>query len=157
MKEEELTQLNILLQASSQAKTVYQLVETFLQMLRERTGEHQLDAWLEAVQASQLPAFASFVTSIHQDKDAVLAGLTLLWSTGPLEGHINRLKLIKRQGYGRAKFDLLRLRVLHHPRKKPDEKKLYDHQQEVNTLSNQKTKKTSQSSQHLTTVRNLVA
>jgi hypothetical protein len=81
-------------------------------MVRERQGE-QLDTWLEAVQASQLEAFVSFVTSIQQDKDAILAGLTLPWSTGPLEGHINRLKLIKRQGYGRAKFDLLRLRVLH--------------------------------------------
>ncbi len=63
----------------------YQLVATFLQMVRERTGE-QLDAWLEEVKASRLEAFASFVTSVQQDKDAVLAGLTLPWSTGPLEG-----------------------------------------------------------------------
>jgi transposase len=117
LKQEELTQLHVLLQGSSRAQTTYQLVETFLHMVRERQGE-QLDTWLEAVQASQLEAFASFVTSIQQDKDAVLAGLTLPWSTGPLEGHINRLKLIKRQGYGRAKFDLLRLRVLWTPKRK---------------------------------------
>src|SRR6266700_3006447 len=101
----------------------YHLVEAFLQMVRQRTGEQQLEAWLKEVEASQLEAFASFATSIQQDKDAVLAGLTLPWSTGPLEGHVNRLKLIKRQGYGRAKFDLLRLRVLHHPGKKQKEKK----------------------------------
>jgi transposase len=73
-----------------------QLVATFLQMVRERTGE-QLDAWLEEVKASRLEAFASFLTSVQQDKDAVLAGLMLPWSTGPLEGHVNRLKLIKRE------------------------------------------------------------
>jgi len=113
LKQEEQGQLNLLLQASPKAKTTYDLVEAFLHMLGERTGEDQLDAWLKEVEASQLEAFTSFITSIQQDKDAVVAGLTLLWSTGPLEGHINRLKLIKRQGYGRAKFDLLRLRVLH--------------------------------------------
>ena len=123
MKQEEQGQLDMLLQTSPKAKATYDLVEAFLHMLRERTGEDQLDAWLKEVEASQLEAFTSFITSIQQDKDAVVAGLTLSWSTGPLEGHINRLKLIKRQGYGRAKFDLLRLRVLHHPRKKQKEKK----------------------------------
>jgi hypothetical protein len=49
------------------------------------------------VEASHLKAFESFTTSIQQDKDAVVAGLTLPWSTGPLEGHVNRLKLIKRE------------------------------------------------------------
>ena len=117
LKEEELVQLHRLLQGSSRAKTAYHLVETFLYMVREREGG-QLDAWLEAVQASQLEAFASFVTSIQQDKDAVLAELTLPWSTGPLEGHINRLKLSKRSMYGRAAFDLLRLRVLWTPKRK---------------------------------------
>lgn len=144
MKQEELTQLNLLLQRSSRAETAYHLVELFLHMVRERAGE-QLDTWLEAVQASQLEAFASFVTSIQQDQDAVLAGLTLPWSTGPLEGHINRLKLIKRQGYGRAKFDLLRLRVLHYHQKKP-----YDQQQGMNSLKNQKTRANSPISQHTT-------
>ncbi len=112
LKEEELKNLQLLRQASPRAETAYQLVETFLQMVRERRG-YRLDAWLKDVEASHLKAFASFTTSIQQDKDAVVAGLTLPWSTGPLEGHVNRLKLIKRSMYGRAKFDLLRLRVLH--------------------------------------------
>lgn len=95
LKEEELKNLQLLRQSSPRAETAYQLVEKFLQMVRERTGE-QLDAWLEEVKASQLEAFKPFVTGIQQDKNAVLAGLTLPWSTGPVEGHVNRLKLIKR-------------------------------------------------------------
>jgi transposase len=51
------------------------------------------------VESSQLPALHTFVTGVQQDKDAVLAGLTLPWSTGPVEGQINRLKLIKRSMY----------------------------------------------------------
>jgi transposase len=134
LKEEELKHLQLLRQASPRAETTYQLVETFLQMVRERTGQ-QLDAWLKDVEASHLKAFESFTTSIQQDKDAVVAGLTLPWSTGPLEGHINRLKLIKRSMYGRAKFDLLRLRVLHHPAKREvaqDAKTGADHQRRRN-------------------------
>ncbi len=112
MKEEELERLRLLRQVSPPVETTYQLVETFLHMVRERTGE-QLDAWLGAVQASHLEAFQSFVTGVQQDKDAVLAGLTLPWSNGLLEGNVNRLKLIKRSMYGRARLPLLRARVLH--------------------------------------------
>jgi hypothetical protein len=83
LREEEKAQLSSLLQASPKAKVVYHLVEAFLHMVRERTGEEQLEAWLKEVEASQLEAFASFVTSLQQDKDAVLAALTLPRSTGP--------------------------------------------------------------------------
>jgi transposase len=89
LKEEELERLRLLRQASPTIETTYQLVKLFLQMVRERTGE-QLDSWLAAVQASHLEAFASFVTGVQQDKDAVLAGLTLEWSNGPLEGNVTR-------------------------------------------------------------------
>jgi excisionase family DNA binding protein len=121
LKKEELASLQRLRQAHPHIERAYQLVETFLHMVRERTGE-QLDAWLGAVQASHLEAFASFVTGVQQDKDAVLAGLTLPWSNGLLEGHVNRLKLIKRSMYGRAEVDLLKLRVLHHGKKSQDRK-----------------------------------
>ena len=90
-------------------------------MVRDRTGE-QLDAWRASVKASHLEAFESFVTGVQQDKDAVFAGLTLPWSNGPLEGNVNRLKLIKRSMYGRAEVDLLKLRVLHHSKKSQDRK-----------------------------------
>ncbi len=126
-------------------------MEAFVQMVRERTGE-QLDAWLEAVQASHLKAFQSFVTGIQQDKDAVLAGLTLPWSNGPLEGNVNRLKLIKRSMYGRAEFDLLKLRVLYQDKKNQDRKnKRKNHQeQQVGHLKKLKSRKSGTNSQHIT-------
>src|SRR6266566_2309815 len=71
---------------------------------------------------SGLPEFQAFVTGVQRDKDAILAGLTLPWSNGPLEGNVNRLKLIKRSMYGRAEVDLLKLRVLHHSKTSQDRK-----------------------------------
>lgn len=81
-------------------------------MLRTLTGE-ALDAWLTQVSESQLPELQSFALGIEQDKVAVKAGLTLPHSNGIVEGKVNKLKLIKRMGYGRAEFPLLRQRVLH--------------------------------------------
>lgn len=104
-------ELALIRQASPSAETAYCLAQAFMQMIRERTG-HQLDAWLIAAEASHLPELKSFARGIQQDKAAVLAGLTLPWSNGTLEGHVNRLKLIKRSMYGRAKLPLLRQRVL---------------------------------------------
>jgi transposase len=81
-------------------------------MLRTRTGE-RLDAWLAQVQCSNLPELQSCEASGEKDKDAVRAGLTWWINHGMVEGHVTKLKLIKRQGYGRAEFPLLRKRVLH--------------------------------------------
>lgn len=128
LKTEEQETLRQLRQASPHMETTYQLVNAFLHMVRERTGG-QLDDWLEAVQASHLEAFQTFVTGVQRDKDAVLAGLTLPWSNGPLEGHVNRLKLIKRSMYGRAKFDLLKRRVLHQSKRNQERKDKYKHHQ----------------------------
>jgi transposase len=94
-KPEEQETLRQLRQASQELEVAYQLVDDFLHMVRERTGA-QLDSWLNKVETSHLQAFHTFVTSVQQDKEAVLAGLTLPWSNGPLEGNVNRLKLIKR-------------------------------------------------------------
>jgi transposase len=82
--------------------------EIFFRMFRERSLE-ALPAWLEAAQGTTL---ASFATGLERDIDAVRAALRLPWSQGHVEGQVHRLKLIKRQMYGRAGFDLLRLRVL---------------------------------------------
>lgn len=90
----------------------YNLVEQFAQMLRTRTGE-RLDAWLEQARASQIRELQGFAASVERDKTAVLAGLTLPQNNGLVEGHVNKLKLIKRMGYGRAGISLLRQRVLH--------------------------------------------
>ena len=81
-------------------------------MPRTRTGE-QLDAWLECVRASQIRELLKFVESVERDKAAVMAELTFLQNNGLVEGHVNKLKLIKRMGYGHAGFELLRQRVLH--------------------------------------------
>jgi transposase len=58
------------------------------------------------------PPSASFVTGLRADQDAVTNGLALPWSSGSVEGHVNRIKMLKRQMYGRASPDLLRRRVL---------------------------------------------
>lgn len=79
--------------------------------MRKRQPE-QLEGWLERAQQSGMQAFVNLAKSVRQDEAAVRAALTLPWSNGPVEGHINRLKTLKRQAYGRAKLDLLRIRLL---------------------------------------------
>ena len=88
-----------------------ELVHTFRVMLRCRQGE-DLPHWLKAVQASGLKDLMSFAKGLQREGSALLAALTLPYSHGPTEGAVNRLKMIKRQIYGRANFDLLRIRVL---------------------------------------------
>jgi transposase len=90
----------------------YQLVQEFRQILHQREGD-KLDAWLAKSVASQIREFQSFVQGIERDKAAVVAGLTLSQNNGLVEGKVNKLKLIKRMGDGRAGFPLLRQRVLH--------------------------------------------
>ena len=91
------------------------------------------------------------MTGVLQDKDAVLAGLTLPWSNGPLEGNVNRLKLIKRSMYGRAEFDLLKLRVLYQSKKNRDRKNKKRQAQQVVHLKKPKSMKNSANSQRTTT------
>lgn len=105
-------QLEALREASFQVNQAYQLVQGFLQMLRQRTGD-QLEAWLDEVTKSQIPELIQFAEELKADQSAVTAGLTLPWSNGMVEGNVNRLKLIKRSMYGRAQFNLLRQRVLY--------------------------------------------
>jgi transposase len=104
--------LEQLCQIHEEVALAYQLVQQFAEMLRTRKGG-QLDIWLDAVLSTPLSQFHAFARGIRSDIEAVEAGLILPWSNGIVEGHVNRLKLIKRQMYGRANFDLLRLRVLH--------------------------------------------
>ncbi len=78
------------------------------------TGLHgdRLDAWITAVEADDQPDLHSFTYGLKHDRDAVRNGLTLPWSSGKVEGNVNRIKMIKRQMDGRATFQLLRKRVL---------------------------------------------
>lgn len=105
-------ELLALCQASSQAAAMYQLVQDFFHLVHARQGT-QLDSWLSKVQASAIPELQKFANGLERDKAAVLAGLTLVYSNGQVEGQVTRIKLIKRMMFGRAGFALLRQRVLH--------------------------------------------
>ncbi len=102
------------LQSNVQVQRGATLFQQFLQMVRTRHGE-ELDEWLHAAFHAGIPELRSFVVKLRQDQEAVQAGLVLSVSNGVVEGHVHRLKYLKRQMYGRANFDLLRLRVLHGP------------------------------------------
>jgi len=88
-----------------------ELVQEFFALTRRRDAA-ALEPWRERVAASGLVELQRFSVGLQRDWAAVVAGLTLEWSTGPVEGQINRLKMIKRQMYGRAGVSLLRARVL---------------------------------------------
>ena len=79
---------------------------------KRANASQEVQAWMAAVDADDQPALRSFVRGLRRDLDAVTAGLTLPWSSGSVEGHVNRLKMLKRQMFGPAKPDLLRKRVL---------------------------------------------
>lgn len=89
----------------------HQLLQGFRRVIAERSIAG-LNRWLQDARSSNLHTFVALANGIDADRAAVDAALTMPWSNGPAEGHINRVKLIKRQGYGRAKLDLLRARVL---------------------------------------------
>ncbi|HLH60858.1 MAG TPA: transposase [Ktedonobacteraceae bacterium] len=112
LEAEHLETLALLRSLHAEVEQAYELVQQFAHLLRARTGE-PLDDWLQRVKASQIRELQGVVRGIERDKAAVVAGLTLPQNNGVVEGHVNKLKLIKRMGYGRAGFPLLRQRVLH--------------------------------------------
>ena len=100
-----------MLEANPMIVRAYNLGQAFGRIVRQRYSK-ALDAWLQGAKESGIAELRSLATSLKRDKAAVAAALSLPWSNGQVEGQINRLKLIKRQMYGRAKFELLRRRVL---------------------------------------------
>ncbi|MEU1232317.1 ISL3 family transposase [Streptomyces sp. NPDC005828] len=86
-------------------------VRSFAHMLTQLQG-HQLPAWIEAATTTDLPSLQRFARHLERDLDAVTAGLSQPWNSGVVEGHVNRIKMLKRQMFGRAGFELLRKRVL---------------------------------------------
>jgi transposase len=106
------------------------LIQEFTIMLRERKGE-RFDAWLEKVEQQSVSELCNFAQSLKKDYDAVKAGLTLVWSNGQTEGQVHRLKLIKRQMYGRGSFPLLRKRVLHRTETKRHQRRAQKHVQSL--------------------------
>ena len=104
--------LAMLLQTSLIFKRAYDLVQDFFTMVHQLQG-HRLDAWLAQVTKSDLPERPRFARGVEKDKAAVRAGLSWPINNGMVEGFVTKLKLIKRQMYGKAGFALLRQRVLH--------------------------------------------
>jgi transposase len=91
-------------------------IAAFAEMMDGLTGAAHLGSWLAAVEAAEgQPELRSFANGIRADKEAVLNGLTLPYSSGRVEGIVNKVKAVKRQMYGRATFALLRKRIILHP------------------------------------------
>lgn len=96
----------------AQVASVHSLLQQFCQMINERQPE-RLTGWIEQMKTSSVTLLANFAKGLQLDFQAVQAAMTYPWSNGQTEGQVNRLKLLKRQMYGRANFDLLRLRAIH--------------------------------------------
>jgi len=114
LTEEDKQALERMKEADEKITEAYDLGQRFTGMIRERRPESLLP-WLEDAAKSRISALKGFANGIKQDLAAVTNALSLPWSNGQTEGQVNRLKLIKRQMYGRANFDLLRNRVLGGP------------------------------------------
>lgn len=88
--------------------TARTLIDDFQAMIRSKAAA-KLDSWLDRAKASLI---ASFANGVEKDIAAVRNTITSPWSNGQTEGQITKLKLIKRQMYGRAKIDLLQARLV---------------------------------------------
>lgn len=100
--------LEELCRRSPEIATCASMAREFVRIVRQRDAA----AWQKWKEEAKTSMLASFAKHLCQDEAALMAALQYPWSNGPVEGHVHRLKLIKRSMYGRAKFDLLRLRVV---------------------------------------------
>jgi transposase len=112
LKDEEQKMVELLCHLSPEIKQAQELALGFISIIRGRCVD-ELREWLIKAGCSGLPEFRRFARGLTVDLSAVKAALLYQWSQGQVEGQVHRLKLIKRQMYGRAKLDLLRARVLH--------------------------------------------
>ena len=111
LPEHDRSQLDQLLASCPPLTVLAGHVRGFADLLTSRRGA-DLEDWMTAVESSDLPALHAFVRGLRKDLDAVVAGLSLPYSNGPIEGTNTKFKLLKRQMYGRAGFALLRQRIL---------------------------------------------
>lgn len=107
---EQQQEVDWLCQSFPDLTTAYCLAQEFGKIVRERLPD-QFTAWLEKASTSGLTDFRNFASSLAKDQDAVIAALNISWSSGPVQGYVNRLKLIKREMFGRGKLDLLKKRL----------------------------------------------
>ncbi len=102
------TYLENLYRASPEIAKLAQVAREFFRIVRH----HDVQAWNPWLVSAESTPLAAFASRLLRDRHAVMAALEMPWSNGQVEGQVHRLKLIKRQMYGRASFDLLRLRIL---------------------------------------------
>lgn len=110
LEDDRLQLVNVLLQDAKLAE-LRQLALKFIQIVRDGLSE-QWSSWVECSCESAVKELRNFAIGLKKDAAAVYEAIGQSWSNGPTEGHVNRLKFLKRQMYGRASFNLLRLRVL---------------------------------------------
>jgi transposase len=113
-KPAEQARLDAIRGGSDELKAALDLADEFAELIRKRS-QGTLSDWLVRGEGCVNPELRRFAEGIRRDEAAVLAAVTQPWSNGPVEGHVNRLKTIKRQMYGRAGFVLLRARVVRAP------------------------------------------
>ncbi|MBB2940475.1 transposase [Actinoplanes lutulentus] len=111
LSEHDTSRLHDVLTRCPELHAAADLVRAFGEIMTRRHG-HRLADWISTAEQAELPGISRFVNGLKSDLAAVTAGLTLPFSSGPVEGNVNRIKTLKRQMYGRANFDLLRKRVL---------------------------------------------
>ncbi|MFF4903148.1 ISL3 family transposase [Streptomyces sp. NPDC001068] len=111
LTEEEKLQRKTVLDHCPELASAAELTSAFAEMLTTLSGS-RLPEWISEAADANLPGISSFATGLNSDFDAVTAGLTTDWNSGPVEGAVNRIKMLKRQMFGRAGCGLLRKRVL---------------------------------------------
>jgi transposase len=111
LTEDDRPRLKAVLERCPELQAASGQVRTFAAMLTQLTGQH-LPHWISDARDAGLPGISSFAKGLEQDLDAVTQGLTTRWNSGPVEGRVNHIKMIKRQMFGRAGLPLLRKRVL---------------------------------------------
>lgn len=116
--EDEAQQLSLLRAQQAELAEAIDLAQDFAQFVRLRQPA-QFDVWLARAATSTGHTLRRFATGLRDDYAAIKAGMTFAWSNGPVEGQINRLKMLKRQMFGRARLDLLSRRFVLAPRRWP--------------------------------------
>lgn len=111
LEDEEQRMAELLCRLAPEVGQAQQLALSFVEVIKERRAD-ELRGWIIQAQRSEIPEFVTFANGLAADLQAVRAALEYEWSNGQTEGQVHRLKLVKRQMYGRGKLDLLRARVL---------------------------------------------
>lgn len=111
IRPEDQQKLDAIRERSPALDTLAGHVQDFADMMHKLRGD-RLPQWIAAVLAGDVTELHSFAKGLQRDLAAATAGLTLPWSSGAVEGQVNRVKMLKRQMYGRARFDLLSRRIL---------------------------------------------